>query len=132
MAPTFCNRCGDAFEERPGCDPREELAELDALLERLTLKRYNLKRKINRFHSPIVRQLPPDVMSNIFEFCLPDITDHQFQLFSSPAEMKKKYGNLFHPYRLEPFAFIGETLLGQPPASGLQCWFVIQAIIIRI
>ena len=100
MAPTFCNRCGDAFEERPGCDPREELAELDALLERLTLKRYNLKRKINRFHSPIVRQLPPDVMSNIFEFCLPDITDHQFQLFSSPAEMKKKYGNLFTPLSL--------------------------------
>jgi F-box-like len=75
MAPTFCNCCGDTFEN--GCDPRDELAELDALLERLTLKRYDLKRKINRFHSPIVRQLPPDVMSTIFEFCLPDFTDDQ-------------------------------------------------------
>src|SRR5437016_3740115 len=75
MAPTFCSRCGDSLEE--GCDPRDELAELDALLERLRLKRYDLKRKINRLHSPVVRQLPPDVMSTIFEFCLPDFTDHQ-------------------------------------------------------
>ena len=75
MAPTFCNRCGDAIEE--GCDPRDELAELDALMERLRLKRYNLTRKINRLHSPIVRQLPPDITSTIFEFCLPDFTDHQ-------------------------------------------------------
>ena len=74
MAPTFCNRCGDAVEEQ--CDPKDELAELDALLERLTLKRYDLKRKVNRFHSPIVRQLPPDVTSTIFEFCLPDFMDH--------------------------------------------------------
>ena len=83
MAPTFCNRCGDVFEEGPGRDLREELAELDALLERLTLKRYDLKRKINRFHSPIVRQLPPDVMSVIFEFCLLDFTLHQVSPFSS-------------------------------------------------
>ena len=75
MAPIFCNRCGDAVEE--GCDPRDELAELDALLERLRFKRYDLKRKINRFHSHIVRLLPPDVTSTIFEFCLPDFTDHQ-------------------------------------------------------
>ena len=74
MAPTFCNRCGDAVEEQ--YDPKDELAELDALLERLTLKRYDLKRKVNRFHSPIVRQLPPDVTSTIFEFCLPDFMDH--------------------------------------------------------
>ena len=80
MAPTFCHRCGDAVEDR--CDPWEELAELDALLERLRLKRYDLKRKINQFHSPIVRQLPPDVTSTIFEFCLPDFTDHQLSLFN--------------------------------------------------
>ena len=73
MAPTFCNRCGDAIEE--GCDLWDELAELEALLERLRLKRYDLKRRINRLHSPIVRQLPADVMSIIFEFCLPDFTD---------------------------------------------------------
>ena len=48
MAPTFCNRCGDA-EVEEGRDPRDELAEIDALLERLILKRYDLKGKINRF-----------------------------------------------------------------------------------
>ena len=81
MAPTFCNRCGDAVEE--GCDPKDELAELDALLEPMKLKRYDLKRKINRLHSPIVRQLPPDVMSTIFEFCLPDFADYQFRKSSA-------------------------------------------------
>ena len=82
MAPTLCSRCGDVVEE--GCDLRDELAELDALLERLRLKRLDLKRKINRFHSHIVRQLPPDVTSTIFEFCLPDFADDQ--LFSSTTE----------------------------------------------
>ena len=79
MAPTFCSRCGDAVDE--GCDPRDELAELDALAERLRLKRYDLKRKINRHHSPIIRHLPPDVMSTIFEFCLTDFTDRQLFLY---------------------------------------------------
>jgi hypothetical protein len=64
----------DAVEE--GCDPWDELAELDALLEHPGVKRYDLKRKINRLQSPIVRQLHPDVMSTIFEFCLPDFTEH--------------------------------------------------------
>ena len=80
MAPTFCNRCGDVVEE--GCDVWDELAELDALLERLRFKRYDLKRKINRVHSPIIRLLPPDVTSTIFEFCLPDFTDHQLSFFT--------------------------------------------------
>ena len=75
MAPTLCNRCRDAVEE--GCDPWDELAELDVLLERLRYKRYYLKRKINQLHSSIIRQLPPDVTSTIFEFCLPDFTDNQ-------------------------------------------------------
>ena len=82
MPPTLCNRCGDAVEELE-CDPRDELAELDALLERLRLKRFDLKRKINRLHSPIVRLLPPDVTSTIFEFCLPDLADHKFPRFST-------------------------------------------------
>jgi F-box-like len=82
MAPIFCSRCGDANALEEGCDPRDELAELDVLLERLKLKRYDLKRKINRLQSPIVRQLPPDIMSTIFEFCLPDFTDHQLPPFS--------------------------------------------------
>ena len=82
IAPTFCNRCRDAVDLEEGCDPRDELAELDALSERLRLKRYDLKRKINRFHSSIVRQLPLDVMSTIFEFCLPDFTDHQLSPYT--------------------------------------------------
>ena len=81
MAPIFCDRCGNTVAEE--CDPLDELAQLDALLERLTLKHYDLKRKINRFHSPIVRQLPPDVTSTIFEFCLPDFEDLQ----SSPSRV---------------------------------------------
>ena len=75
MAPTLCSRCGDAVDQ--GCDPRDELAELDALLERILIKRCDLKRKINRLHSPIVRQIPPDVTSTIFEFCLPNFADRQ-------------------------------------------------------
>jgi hypothetical protein len=76
-APTFCNRCSDALEE--GCDPWDELSELnhDALLERHRLKIIDLKRNINQSHSPIIRQLSPDVTSIIFEFCLPDFGDHQ-------------------------------------------------------
>ena len=80
MAPTFCSRCGDAIEEE--CVPWDELAELDALLERFTLRRYDI-RKINRLSS-IVRQLPPDVVSTIFEFCLPNFADHQ--LYPYPKE----------------------------------------------
>ena len=67
MAPTLC-----AVED--GGDPCDEL---DAWSERLGVKRYDIKRNINQLQSPIVRQLPPDVMSTIFEFCLPDFTDNQ-------------------------------------------------------
>ena len=84
MAPTFCNCCGDALEE--GRDPRDELAELDTLLERIKLKRYDLKRKINRLHSPIVRRLPPDVTSTIFEFCLPFINFSDYQVLAFIGE----------------------------------------------
>ena len=77
IAPTFCNRCIDAVEK--GCDPSDDLYAIDpdALSERLRLKGYDLKRKINQLHSSIIRQLAPDVMSTIFEFCLPDFTDHK-------------------------------------------------------
>jgi hypothetical protein len=71
MASTFCNRC-----ESEGCALWDELAELDASPERI-IERYDLKRNINRFHSPIIRQIPTDVISIIFEFCLTDFADHQ-------------------------------------------------------
>ena len=61
----------------------DEIVELDTLLGRLRLKRYDLKRKINRFHSRIVCQLPPDVTAIIFEFCLPDFTDYQMDRLSA-------------------------------------------------
>ena len=80
IAPTFCNRCRDAVEE--GCDPWDKLDALDALSERLKFKRYILKRKINRFHCVIIRQLPLDVTSTIFEFCKPDFTDHHISFFT--------------------------------------------------
>ena len=75
MATAIFSHCGDAVKE--GCDPWDEHAELDALSEGFRLKRYDLKRKINRLQSPIVSQLFPDVTSTIFEFCLPDFTDNQ-------------------------------------------------------
>ena len=37
ITPSLCNRCGDAVEK--GCDSWDELAELEALLEHLRLKR---------------------------------------------------------------------------------------------
>ena len=79
MAPTLCSRCGDAVEE--DCDPRDELAELEDLLDRLTRKRYDLKRKVNQL-CPILCKLPPDVMSIIFEFCLPYFADNHTFAFS--------------------------------------------------
>ena len=115
MAPTLCHRCGDAVED--GCDPWEELAELDALLERLRLKRYDLRRKINRFHSPIVRQLPPDVPFSSSAYQILRIIS--FHLTPERTSLS--------PYLLEPFAVIGERLLGQHLASGLRWWFVFRA-----
>ena len=79
MAPALCSRCGDAIEEE--CDPWDELIELDALVERLTLKRYDLKRKINE-RSLIVRKLPPDVMSIIFEFCVPYFPENHIYTYT--------------------------------------------------
>ena len=74
---------GNASDET--VDAWDELAQLDALMTRLSIKRSDLKRKINQFQSLIIRQLPPDVTSTIFEFCLPDFED--FQLARSPQDL---------------------------------------------
>ena len=71
MAPAFCNRY-----EVEECGLSDELAELDSSPERL-LERYDLEINLNRFYSSIIRQLPPDVTSTIFEFCLTDFADYQ-------------------------------------------------------
>ena len=61
-----------------GCDPCDELAGSElGLSGGLGVNHYDRKRKINLLHSPIVRHLPPDVISTIFEFCIPDFTDNQ-------------------------------------------------------
>jgi F-box-like len=81
MAPVFCDCCDDTM-----ADLLVEIAHLDTMSERLTLKRYDVKRRINRFHSLIIRQLPPDIMSTIFEFCLPNFDFMDFQPLPSKME----------------------------------------------
>ena len=94
MAPILCDLCRDIVFSQANArtegeetininswDPLDELTQLDALLARLTIKREELKGKINRIYSPIIRQLPPDVMSIIFEFCLLDFT----KFYRSPS-----------------------------------------------
>ena len=79
MIPTLCHRCRDIIVQEEEtvnideCDPL--VAQMDALLARLTVKRHELKREINQFHSPIIHKLPSGIMSIIFEFCLPDFAD---------------------------------------------------------
>jgi hypothetical protein len=60
-------------------DPRIQLQELDfqiaqaqALIRALRRQRFPLKTRINRHHSPILR-LPPELYSDIFTACLPDV-----------------------------------------------------------
>jgi hypothetical protein len=64
MTPILCDRCADAVvnvkvntsaEEETlivpdGCDPLDELAQLDAILARLAVKRHDLKEKVDRLH----------------------------------------------------------------------------------
>ena len=115
MALTLCNRCGDAVVEE-GCNLRDELAELDALLERLALKRLDQKERSTNF-------IVPSSVYFLLTLCRP---------FSSSAYKISRIINFYpprnslHPYLLGPFAVIGETLLGQRLPSGLRWWFVIQ------
>ena len=83
-----CKNCGftsdeptsNSVEDLVACDPRVQLQELDfqiararTLIKELRRKRIPLKRKINRFHSPVLR-LPPELYSEIFTACLPEIS----------------------------------------------------------
>ena len=71
MAPTLCIRCGEALEG--GCDPKDELSELDALLERLRLKRYEMKRKITMLDSAALYALklgePTSCIGSCYDWC---------------------------------------------------------------
>ena len=51
-----------------------DLEQLDALMAHLELKCLNLKRRINHRNSPIIHQFPHEVLSTVFDFCLPDYT----------------------------------------------------------
>ena len=98
MAPTFCNHCGDAVEE--GFDPWDELDELDALSDRLRLKRYDLKRNINRFHSPIAPTFCNRCRDAVEKGCDPWDDLAELDALSDRLRLKrydlKRRINLFH------------------------------------
>ncbi|KAJ3513059.1 hypothetical protein NLJ89_g3164 [Agrocybe chaxingu] len=65
----------------PNDDPRVELAAVEAevtkvsmVLATLVQKTHVLKGRINHLHSPILRILPPELLSEIFQFCIPPFT----------------------------------------------------------
>ena len=73
------------------------LAELD--VKKVHTRTLRSKKKINRLHSPIIRQLPPDVMSTVFEFCLPDFTDHQILFFVKDPTLPLSLGAICSYWR---------------------------------
>jgi len=84
-----CEQCSSSLRCVPYAnkgpdDPTQELAELDesiakveAFLAQLVLRRPPIKTRINRRASPMLRALPPEVLSRIFAFYIP--------AFSEPA-----------------------------------------------
>jgi F-box-like len=82
---TPCKHCGFPEDINPGQsntsgDLRRELEDLDShitrvetLLRQLRGKAVGLKKTINQHSSPVL-QLPPEVIADIFEACLPAIT----------------------------------------------------------
>ncbi|CAA7258732.1 unnamed protein product [Cyclocybe aegerita] len=65
----------------PADDPFAELAALDGIisqvegmLAKLVKRRAPLKSRINQMNSPINNILPPEILSHIFTFCLPDFS----------------------------------------------------------
>jgi hypothetical protein len=83
---TLCKHCGVPEDDIPSQsniglgDLRRELeglyshiAKVETLLRGLREKAVGLKKTMNRHFSPILR-LPPEIFSDIFEACLPEIT----------------------------------------------------------
>jgi len=69
-------------------DPRADLAELDRIIVRvenllasLLRGRALLKTKLNRLDSPMINLLPPEIISLIFTFCVPDFNDYDPETF---------------------------------------------------
>ena len=51
-----------------------EVANLKNAIDRLKLERYELKRNINRSHSPFFRLIPPEIIARISGFAITDFT----------------------------------------------------------
>ena len=56
------------------CDPCKELADLKILMARLIKRRSELKRNINRIHSPFLLKIPAEIIAKISEFMITDAT----------------------------------------------------------
>ncbi|KAF9478594.1 hypothetical protein BDN70DRAFT_879835 [Pholiota conissans] len=80
----LCNSCNFLVEDEFHCDSRDsnacdacrKLAELDAkyrvIIAELRIERSKLKEEVNRKHSKLIQRFPPEVLSYVFEFCLPE------------------------------------------------------------
>ncbi|KAF9478589.1 hypothetical protein BDN70DRAFT_38804 [Pholiota conissans] len=82
----LCQYCNYPAEDEYQCDPddsnacdacrklgelQEKIKEIWATLVRLKTERSKLKEEANRHHGKFIHRLPPEVVANIFEFCLP-------------------------------------------------------------
>ena len=54
-----------------------EVAKLSATLNALTLRSHALKVRANEIHSPFIRLLPPEIITEIFQFLIPPFTDSE-------------------------------------------------------
>jgi hypothetical protein len=66
--------CSIPRTKRSPCDPCMELANLENFIVELEKKRSELKRNINRTHSPFMRMIPPEIIARISGFTNTDFT----------------------------------------------------------
>ena len=62
--------CSDS----PACNNCVEVAQLENIIARLKTKQCELKRNINRVHSPFIRIIPPEIIARISGFAITDFT----------------------------------------------------------